>query len=654
MILRIQTGVWALWLLLLVPAPGQPVITELVAINAASLTDGEGKTPDWIEIHNPEAVDLDLSGYHVTDDAEIPDLYTFPPGTTIPGGGYLVVFASGREAPFTDPEGNLHLTFSLNGDGEYLAMHEPGGALIQSFEPGFPRTREDVSYGLGTAAERLELVGPGSTASWLVPTGEIGDDWQQSEFDPAGWQVGEGGIGYGHDGLVPDGGDTRASMWFVNASAYLRFPFEVDDPEAIAALDLLVKFDDGFVAYLNGNRVASDGAPDEADLKFDSTATVQRSDEAVTEARTYRIDRSLLVAGTNVLALHGLNFSASGADSADFLLLPELVGTGGSGQGSYGYFERPSPGEPNGEEPLEGFVEDTKFSHDRGYYTEPFELTITSATPGATILYTTDGSPPTIFTAVTYTEPIAINSTMTIRALATRSGYGPTNIDTQTYLFVDGIIRQEAPAGYPSSWGAGRADYEMDPDIVDDPAYADQFDEAFAAVPTLSLVLSQGALFDRSTGIYQRPDGQGAAWERPVSVEFIVPDGSEPGFQMDAGIRVQGGSSRNTDTPKHSLSLRFRADYGAEKLRYPLFENTPAGETAVDRFDLLQLRPEYNFGWMHRHWYQALYALYGRDQWASDLFNTMGQNGSHGRWVHLFLNGLYWGLYELHERPDAD
>ncbi len=115
----------------------------------------------------------------------------------------------------------------------------------------------------------------------------------------------------------------------------------------------------------------------------------------------------------------------------------------------------------------------------------------------------------------------------------------------------------------------------MDPDIVDHPDYTDEFEAAFAALPTLSLVFDPDALFDPTTGIYQNPTRDEPEWERPLSAEFFVPDGSEPGFQINAGIRIQGGSSRNADTPKHSLSLRFRAEYGDEKLRYPLYRDSP-------------------------------------------------------------------------------
>lgn len=651
----------SLLLVLLCSAQAVPQITEFVAINASSHSDGDAKTPDWIEIHNPEAAPFDLTGHHLTDDPEIPEQYTFPDGTIIPGGGYLVVFASGDDR--IDSAGNLHVGFSLSGDGEYLALNAPDDSVIQEFAPSFPRQFEDVSYGIGTSAEETSIIDADTAGSWLVPESAIGTDWQMPGFDASAWTASKTGIGYGHEDFVSEGGDTRSAMWFVNASVYLRVPFDVQDPSTITSLVLDMSYDDGFVAYLNGTRVAAANAPEEADLTNTSTATAEGpADQAVAKA-AFNLPANLLVSGANILAIHGLNFSASGTNSADFLALPELTAVSSDASGSFGYFPKPSPGEGNAPSPLTGFVEDTKFSHDRGYHTEAFNLEITTATPGATIIYTTDGTPPSPDTGnifvdtmngTVYTEPIAISATTTLRAIATKEGYQSTNIDTQTYLFIDDIVRQERPSGYPSAWAGARADYDMDPDIVEHPDYADTFDEAFAALPTLSLVFDPDAFFHASTGIYQRPDGEGSNWERPLSAEFMVADESEPGFQINAGVRVQGGSSRNPDTPKHSLSLRFRAEYGNEKLRYPLFENTPGGEGAVDRFDVLQLRPEYNFGWMHRHWYQACYALYGRDQWASDMFVSMGQSGSRGRWVHLFLNGIYWGLYDLHERPDAD
>jgi len=635
-------------------AGAQPFITEFVAVNSASLADGDGNTPDWIEIHNPDPTPFDLSGYHLTDDLETPQKYTFPAATTIPAGGYLVVFASSQTVPNdTDGAGNLHTNFSLSGDGEYLALNAPGGAVLQSFAPAFPPQREDISYGIGNSATTTTLLAQGAASKWLVPSANIGSSWQLPAFDDASWTTANTGIGYGYDSsLIGTGGSTSDQMWFGNPSVYLRIPFEVTNPATISTLTLGMRFDDGFVAYLNGTRVTFSNAPAEGSIAFNSTATAQQDNPLI--AQNFIVPPTALVPGTNLLAIQGLNFSSAAANSNDFLALPELSATSANDGGSHGYFTNPTPGTANHPTQIQGFVADTKFSHDRGYYSESFDLAITTKTLNAAIYYTTDGTPPSPENGTLYAAPIPISATSTIRAIATRENLQPTNVDTQSYLFVDDIVRQTRPTSYPATWAGVTADYDMDPDIVEHPDYAGKFDEAFAALPSLSLVFDPDAFFHPTTGIYQRPQSQGSAWERPLSAEFMVPDNSEPGFQINAGVRIQGGSSRNPDTPKHSLSLRFRAEYGDSKLNYPLYKNSPNGDTAVETFDLLQLRPEYNFGWMHRHYYQADYALYGRDQWTSDIFNSMGQNGSHGRWVHLFLNGIYWGLYDLQERPDAD
>lgn len=85
-----------------------------------------------------------------------------------------------------------------------------------------------------------------------------------------------------------------------------------------------------------------------------------------------------------------------------------------------------------------------------------------------------------------------------------------------------------------------------------------------------------------------------------------------------------------------------------------MFAEAPYGESAVDRFDFLQLRAGFNFAWTHRHYYQARHAQHNRDQFVNDLYLAMGHPGVHGRWFHGFLNGLYWGMYHVHERPDAN
>ncbi len=316
-----------------------------------------------------------------------------------------------------------------------------------------------------------------------------------------------------------------------------------------------------------------------------------------------------------------------------------------------GYYPTPTPGVPNTGPTVEGIVADTAFSINRGFFSAPISVAITCVTPSSAIYYTTNGTAPTLQNGTLYTAPINIATTTVLRAAAFRNGWLSTNVDTNTYLFTSSIIAQNnTPAGYPTTWAGKTADYEMDPQVINHPDYVGQFDAALKALPTLSVVMAPDDMFGATQGIYQNPLSEGDAWERPASAEWISPDGSEPGFNINCGIRIQGSSSRSPDTPKHSLSLRFRGSHGSGKLNYDLYQD----KTAVKEFDLLQLRPEYNNGWMHRHYYQCAIGQYNRDQWASDLYTRMGNTGTHGRWSHLYINGIYWGLYDLQERPDAD
>ncbi len=120
------------------------------------------------------------------------------------------------------------------------------------------------------------------------------------------------------------------------------------------------------------------------------------------------------------------------------------------------------------------------------------------------------------------------------------------------------------------------------------------------------------------------------------------PDG-EKGFNLNCGIRIQGGASRSL-VPKHGLRLLFKNLYGAGKLEYPLFPDSP-----VQQFDTLTLHATFNDHWS----WGGAQAQMQRDLWCRDTQNAMGGFGPHGTYVHLYLNGLYWGLYNAGEKGDA-
>lgn len=328
------------------------------------------------------------------------------------------------------------------------------------------------------------------------------------------------------------------------------------------------------------------------------------------------------------------------------------------------FFKSPTPAKANSNG-TDGFVADTKFSVDRGFYNEPFQLEITTATEDATIYYTTDGQTPSkgsIFSGPIgniYEAPITVDTTEVIRAVAIKGGFENTNVDTHTYIFVQEVIKQSADQeGWPTELlgnnGSGTfpADYEMDPEVTEDPVYKDIMDDALLALPTLSLVTDPDHLFSTKDGIYQRPQKSGPDWERPVSAELIHPNGAK-GFQINAGIRIQGGHTREpSKNPKHSFRLLFKKDYGAAKLNYQFFDE----DSATTEFDTITLRGGGNQSWLHHNEFlgdNRGRAQYVRDQWAKDTQRAMGHPAAHNRMVHLYINGLYWGLYNPTERPTA-
>lgn len=309
------------------------------------------------------------------------------------------------------------------------------------------------------------------------------------------------------------------------------------------------------------------------------------------------------------------------------------------------FLATPTPGSPN-QDAYSGVVADTKFSHNRDFYESPFEVTITTETPDAVIHYTLDGSEPTESRGARYENPISINTTTILKAMAFKPDFKSTNIDAQTYIFLDDVIQQpDRPSGFPASWSGYAADYEMDPDIINERTYRSMIKDALLSLPAMSITMNTDDMFGNESGIYSNPLEAGVDWERPGSVELFYPDGTE-GFQVNCGIRIQGGYFRRNDmSRKHSFRLLFKGIYGPTKLNFPLF-----GKDAADSFDTIVLRAGANDGYA---WNAAKYTeQYTRDEFARRLQLATGNASAHGIFVHLYINGLYWGLYNPCERPD--
>lgn len=305
------------------------------------------------------------------------------------------------------------------------------------------------------------------------------------------------------------------------------------------------------------------------------------------------------------------------------------------------------------------------FSGKHGFFDKAFDLVVSSPLPNCKIALTLDGSDPlissnSIIADSSHTLRIdpsskqyrAATPCVTVRAALMQNGefIGPSK--TQTYIFLDQVLHQsslgERPgADWPRPTTNGQIiDYGMDLSVIKHPSYQFDIKNALLDIPSLSIVTDLKNLFDRDNGIYVNAQYHGIEWERPASVELINPDGTE-GFQINCGLRIRGGWSRHYDNPKHAFRLFFRSDYGEAKLRYPLF-----GDECVDEFDKMDLRTSQNYSWSYKGDVGS-YNTMTRDVYSRDLQRDMGQPYTRSRYYHLYLNGMYWGLYQTQERPEA-
>ena len=305
-------------------------------------------------------------------------------------------------------------------------------------------------------------------------------------------------------------------------------------------------------------------------------------------------------------------------------------------------------------------------SQKHGFYDKPFELTITDidniVSDGSKIRYTLDGSVPTAESTV-YNGPISINGTTILRTAVVGSEGLLSNVTTATYLFPDDVLHQsDAPEGYPMEWGAystiegiAPADYGMDQEMANDPVIASKIKEGLQSIPVLSIVTDKDNFFshenDEEKGgiyIFTGPpvgDPTGNGWTRPVNAELF---GCGHDFSVTCGIRLHGGHGRLAEkNPKHSLRLVFKKEYGEKTLKYPLF-----GEEEPNKFDQLVLRCHFGNSWQHWMESNRQKAQYTRDIWARRIQRKMGWTSVNALYVHVFLNGMYWGLYNIAERVD--
>jgi hypothetical protein len=167
------------------------------------------------------------------------------------------------------------------------------------------------------------------------------------------------------------------------------------------------------------------------------------------------------------------------------------------------------------------------------------------------------------------------------------------------------------------------------------------------AIPTISLVTDINNLFNTQNGTYAHPTQN---LEKPASIEYFDPCTGDD-FQVNAGLAVVGSQSAGPAyTSKHSMRIYFKSEYGPTELDFPAFYQG----IGAAKLNNISLRTDYHYSWQDWTHQEAVpMASYQRDMFAQDTLRDMGWISPYSRSVHVYINGLYWGLYQASERPDA-
>ncbi len=272
----------------------------------------------------------------------------------------------------------------------------------------------------------------------------------------------------------------------------------------------------------------------------------------------------------------------------------------------WGYFNLSTPGEQNAPTAYDGIAAPPSFSLPRGAFPPGSTVALATDLPGATVHFTTDGSPPTEASPV-FSDEIVLLSTTVVRAAVFREGFLPSPVITQTYL-----------VGETTS------------------------------LPIVSLATDRDNFFDDEIGIYVEgtngipgycrsiPLNWNQDWERPVHVEFFESDRST-GFSLDAGVKIHGGCTRIY--PQKSLAIYARSIYGPSRIEYAIF-----ADREFKSYNNLVLRSSAQDWW--------------RSMFRDGLIQTVIADGMDletmaYRPAIVLLNGAYWGIHNLREKQNA-
>lgn len=539
--------------------PGSIRITEVMAADQLILPDSFGEFSDWLELTNATSQPIEMTGWFLSDNPQDPEKWTLP-DLTLQAGQRLLIFCTGRSE---SPADEIHADFSLSSGGETLTLSTFAGTVVDSVT--FPASEPHIAFTFTEDGEAVVTDRP-------TPGYENTDEGYEAFCDasaPAGplaiWEVMTGNKSYIPQAL----GQCYDWVELKNIS---------EEP-----LDL------------TGWSIADD--PAAAGVYPLPSITLQPGDVTViiltTEPEVTRKGFHQVLFGLDAMEDQLFLFNAEGnlADYVHLKGIPADTSYGRSDERGGFFHMEPSPQNPN----TAGFrliSANPTSSYVPGVYSQEDPFTVTLESPG-TIHYTTDGSIPTVESAV-YEGPLQIEENTVIRAIALEEDKFVSNIYTATFIVGD----------------------EHD-------------------LPVVSLVTDPDFLFGPG-GVYRFGDMSVKEIQMPANVAYSGEDGV---FSKDCAMNLHGMTTV-TAFSKKTFAVRFQDCYGGP-LHYDVFED---GE--VTTFSSLLIRTSH----------EDVVSSQMHDVLISHIASQCSDSviSQKFKFVALYLNGKYWGLYAIRERHSEE
>lgn len=593
----------------------QVVINELQGMNLGNILDEDGQPSNWVELYNSDSFDVNLQGYFLSNKNDKQQRWPLPP-IILQSGKHLLIFTSGKDRSY----------------------------FIDHWET--PVWYNDMW-------------------KYRVPAANMAN-WNQPNFNDALWANGKGGIGFGD-------GDDSTNVGTCT-SLYLRKKFDVTDTAQVLKMLFALDYDDGYVAYLNGQEIARNGLggnpPNWNDLaSINHEAVIYTGGQPDTVSVLSNVFKGLLKPTGNLLAIEIHNNTGNSTDMSAIPFLSLAITDSGQWYPSHNLSWIPSSGKNyfhtnfttkrnttvylsdasgkildekstgyldsglvaaripdgknwcisatetpdssnNGQKCIAGYAPTPSFNLKAGFYNSNQSLALSSPNNKCIIRFTTNCKEPDSSSKL-FTGSIILQKSTVVKARCfdTSGSMLPSKVVTNSYFIKESVDLPVISISADSSdiWDYYKGIYVYGPnaDSVNFPYFGSNF--------------------------WQN-------WEKPCHVEYFKP--SKKGnqlFELDAGLSIHGNWSKGF--PQRSFRIETRNMYDSSKINYPLWD--VRGYSEIENFNIRNA----GIDWMNCHLRD--------DVMQQNVLNTHNDIMASQPCV-VFLNGLYWGVYQIREKQDQD